>query len=214
MSIYLSVVKDGDVFTIKKSYYNGQNVVGNKTGTLWHDARQMSLQERIDEGIYLRIDVPTEIDMAFATFERVDVTFNEETAEVFYKEIYNLIPLDETKAILKTRVVYEQTRKYTAGSVISFKGKDITLNQYTINAVNSYSDLVALGGQLPQGALVQANDGSGIPLDDVSLKEVVQLICDDLHASSLQFVSVCSAIDAATTYEEAREAAVWDGVKL
>lgn len=208
--IYLGVEKDQDGnWKIVKQFPNGVNIYGTKTGTLWHSATQMSLQDKIEEGIFLKVNKIQGSDPEFSNMVRTEISFDEEKAEVVYTDIYELIDLETIKSILKDRAFL--IRQAACNKTIEFRGEKFSLDSYIMNILNNYSSLIAMGESIPEGAKLPGKHGSSWDLTPELLLEVQTFIAEYNTQIITKFVKVCSDIDAAQTYEDIRLAATWDG---
>lgn len=209
MNTYLSVVKDENgVWVIKKVYPQGLNVYGNYSGVLWHRATQMTLEERIREGIYLQVNKTEGMDPEFSQYVRTDIVFDETTAEVVYTDVYELIDLQMIKDILRARAY--NLRGQVINKTVMFEGEKLTIDLPLVTQLNAYSALAALD-TLPSDLILQTRYGVSKPLTLELLVKLQKFIAKLQNDINVETAAISAAIQAATTYAEIKEAAVYNG---
>lgn len=209
MNTYLSVVKnENGEWVIKKVYPQGLNVYGNYSGVLWHRATQMTLEERIREGIYLQVNTTEGLDPEFSQYVRTDIRFDEEKAEVVYTDVYELVDLQIIKDVLRGRAY--TLRNQVINKTVMFEGEKLTIDIPLVTQLNTYSALAAIDS-LPSDLILQTRYGVSIPLTLELLVRLQKFIAKMHNDINVETTAISAAIQSATTYAEIKQAAMYNG---
>jgi hypothetical protein len=211
--IYLSVVKnDSGDWVILKTITNVINVRGNKTGNTYGDISALSLDVRRSEGFWTQKDLYVNTG-EFMVFKEKTVDFSEQNAEVTNTYIYELMPLDDIRNDLLGRVDSKRDGLYYAG--FTFQDKQF----YSGLANRSNIQLMLLNSivdeaNFPSDLVWDTVDGEQIPMDLATFRAFAKQLADTTRELFITARSIKAAINAATTYEDLRSAASWNGEAL
>lgn len=210
--VYLSVVKNGNNWVILKTITNTINVRGNKTGNTYGDISVLDLDTRRAEGFWTQEDKYVNTG-EFMIFKEKTVEFSEENAVVTNTYIYELMPLDDIRMDLINRVDSMRENLYYAGFTFQDKKFNSGLSNRSniqLMLLNAISD----EANFPANLVWETVDGEQIPMDLVTFKAFANQLAVWTRNLFIEARSIKVAINAATTYEELRSAASWDGVSL
>lgn len=211
--IFLSVVKNenGD-WVILKVITNPINVRGNKTGNTYGDISKLDLDTRREEGFWTQNDVYVNTG-EYMVFDSKVTTFDEQAVEVTNTYNYVLMPLEDIRTDLKSRVNSKRDQLY-------FNGFDF--NSHTFGSGTATRSNVALfmtvalidEANFPSDFAFPDVNGDLVDMDLATFKLFVKALSDFTRSLYTKARSIRNAIDAATTYEDIRAAASWDGEPL
>lgn len=211
--IYLSVVKNesGD-WVILKTITNTINVRGNKTGITYGDISTLSLDKRREEGFWTQNDEYVGTG-EFMVFDKKTTTFSEEDAEVTNTYSYKLMPLDEIQTDLLGRVESKRDALYYAG--FEFQGKQFfsglaNRSNIQLMLLNSIVD----EANFPSDLVWDTVDGEQIHMDLATFKAFANTLAVYTRTLFITARQIKADIIAATSYEEMRTAASWNGEAL
>lgn len=210
--LYLYVVKDEDgSFRIVRVITSPINQRGN-SGITYGNITILDLDTRKAEGFWTQEDV-YEGQGEYMIFKEKVTTFNEDTAVVTNTYLYERMPLDEIKTDLKNRVDAKRNDKYYGGftfeNVSYFTDRDSRLN-----VIGAQAAILTDSTALPDGFIWRSADDQNIPMDATKFKQFALALFEFSNTVYQTSWTIKAAIDAASTYEEARAAATWDGEAL
>lgn len=210
--IYLSVVKKDGNWVILKTITNTINVRGNKTGNTYGDISVLDLDTRRAEGFWTQEDVYQNTG-EYKVYKEKTVDFSEENAQVTYTYIYELMALNEIQSDLKARVDSMRESLYYAG----FTFQDKTYNSSLVNRSNIQLMLlnsIVDEANFPSNLAWETTEGEQVPMDLATFKAFANQLAVWTRNLFITARTIKAAIDAASTYEDMRAAAVWDGQPL
>lgn len=186
------------------------NVRGLKTGVTYSDIRYMDKETLIADGIWQQEDFYENND-EYLEFDKKETTFDEVEGIVTNTYKYKRMDLDFIKNDLGNRV--SSYREYLINSGYDHNGKmfgtDVESRQWLTSLVVYISlnpALETIDIRIPSGEVI-----------NMPVAEFEELYCDIIeHIKGFytKEVQIINAINATLTYEDARAAAVWDGVPL
>lgn len=212
MMLYLYVVKDEDgSFRIVRVITSPINQRGN-SGITYGNITILDLDTRKEEGFWTQEDV-YEGQGEYMIFKEKVTTFDEDTAVVTNTYIYERMALDEIKTDLKNRVDSKRNEKYYGGftfeTVSYFTDRDSRMN-----IIGAQAAILTDSTILPEGFIWRSADDRNIPMDADKFKEFAIALFAFSNQIYQTSWTIKAAIDSASTYEEARAAATWDGEAL
>lgn len=208
MSTYVSVVKDANGnWYIKNTITSVYNVRGNKTGNTYGDISKLDDATRIDEGFWIENDVYIN-NVEFTIFNGITYTYDEVNGIVTYNYNFILMPLSDIKTELQNRVqnylntMFCGTITFNSTSVvISYQLRNML---YAINSTN-----------FPANLVVPIGNYKYLSIPDISTLTSLNDAISTYTVGIMQTAqSIYAALDAATTYDELRTAATWNGTQL
>lgn len=210
--LYLYVVKNEDgSFTIVRVITNPVNQRGN-SGITYGNVTILDLETRKAEGFWTQTDV-YDGQGEYKIFKDKTTTFNEDSAVVTNTYSYELMPLEDIKADLKNRVDSKRSEMLNGG---------FTYNGYTY-ATDSTSVMNIIGAQvailsdvdvITPDFVWRTADDQNISMDATSFKAFTLALFAFTNTQYQTSWQIKTAIDSASTYEEIRAAASWDGTEL
>ncbi|EBS4516820.1 hypothetical protein DQT32_05330 [Salmonella enterica subsp. enterica serovar Braenderup] len=211
--IFLSVVKNesGD-WVILKVITNPINVRGNKTGNTYGDISKLDLDTRRDEGFWTQNDVYVNTG-EYMVFDNKVTTFDEQAVEVTNTYNYVLMPLEDIRTDLKSRVNSKRDQLYFGG---------FDFNGHTFGSGNTTRSNVVLfmtvfqedAANFPSDFSFPDVNGDLVDMDLATFKQFIKALSDFTRGLYSKARSIRAAIDAATTYDDIRAAASWDDEPL
>lgn len=212
MMLYLYVIKDEDgSFKIVRVITSPINQRGN-SGITYGNITILDLDTRKEEGFWTQEDVYVD-QGEYMVFKEKQTAFNEDTAVVTNTYIYERMPLDEIKTDLKNRVDAKRNEKYYGG--FTFEDvKYLTDRDSRMNIIGAQAAILSDSTVLPEGFIWRSADDQNIPMDADKFKEFAIELFQFSNGIYQEAWTLKAAIDAASTYEDARAAATWDGEAL
>lgn len=211
--IYVIVQKNnnGD-YVVTKTLSSTTSVRGIVTGITWNDITTITLEQRLTDCIWTQIDQYNESG-EYMTFKNKETVFDPVAGTVTNTFNFELMPLDTIKTDIKTRV--DSKRDSLRFSTFTFES-----NEYSIDATaRGNFQLLAVvilfdETSFPVDYKVDLPDGTVSTFDIVKFKNFMAALSNYTYNLYEEARTIKNNIDAATTYEDIRAAASWDGVPL
>lgn len=211
--IFLSVVRNSESqeWEILRVISNPINVRGNLTGITYGDIRTLSLETRIAEGFWTQEDV-YENTGEYMEFKEKQVSFDESTAVVTNTYVYQRMALDVIKQDLVNRT--KSHRDMLINSGFDYNGNTFDTSMEGRLNLCALVHYVSLNPQVTEVSIPLPTSDSEVVLSSDNLEELFSQMMAEQQTLFTKCVSIKAAIEATTTYEDARAAATWDGTPL
>ena len=209
MMLYLYVVKEDDgSFRIVRVITSPINQRGN-SGITYGNITILDLATRKAEGFWTQEDVYVD-QGEYMVFKEKQTAYDEDTAVVTNTYVYERQPLDEIKTDLKNRVDAKRNDKYYGGFVFE-DVRYLTDRDSRMNIIGAQAAILSNPAVLPEGFIWRSEDDQNIPMDADKFKEFAIALFQFSNEIYQKAWTLKATIDAASTYEDARTAATWDG---
>ena len=205
--LYLYVVKNDDgSFKIVRVITSPINQRGN-SGITYGNITILDLETRKAEGFWTQEDVYVD-QGEYMIFKEKLTDFNEDTAVVTNTYVYERMPIEEIKFDLKNRVDSKRDEKYYSQFVFE-NVSYFTDRDSRMNIIGAQAAILSDPSVVGEDFIWRSADDQNIPMTEDKFKEFALELFR--HSNSIYQTAwmIKAAIDAASTYEEVRAAAVW-----
>lgn len=210
--IFLSVVKDSESqeWEILRVISSPINVRGNLTGITYGDIRVLDLDTRRAEGFWTQEDVYDNTG-EYMEFKEKLVNFDEEKAVVTNTYVYQRMDLEVIKTDLINRVKSHRDTLINSGFEYNENTFDTSLEGRQgicslVTYISVKPDITDVTVHLP------TDEEVSLTSDEV--KELFINMTEYHQSLYTKCNTIKDAINATSTYEDARAAANWDGTAL
>ncbi len=211
--LYLYVVKNTDgTFRIVRVITNNVNQRGN-SGITYGDLNILDLETRKAEGFWTQKDIYQDGDGQYMEYIDKVVDFDEDNAIVTNTYIYQRMDLTIIKNDLKNRVDSKRDEKVFDKFTFQDHTYSCDVNS-RLNILSTHSAMQIDESIITPSFVWRTTDEQNISMDAATFKQFVITLFNFISHNYQQSWTVKAAIDAASTYEDVRAAAVWDGQAL
>lgn len=209
--IYLYVDKNPETqkWEILKTY-NGPINVRGKSGITYGDISSLTLEQRLAECIWTSAD---QYDGAgeYMEYDYTETVFDDVNGVVISVYHYKLMDLNIIKSDLDTRITQYRDQLLYSGFEYNSKKYNSSTNYRVI--LHGYV-IQTLVDSTVTSVAVRLEDDTDEAFTVAELRALLSAMSSNTEATYLKERTLRDNLAAASTYEDARAAATWDGVPL